>query len=95
LVRTNQIFNKLSKQENYYYLSGLLIGTQLRDLSNTAFAGFTLVGNATLTPYYIAALRAIGLPDANSVNADEALIKGQYQVYRQWLRNKKNFVDEI
>jgi 2-dehydro-3-deoxygalactonokinase len=26
MVRTNHLFGKLSKQENYYYLSGLLIG---------------------------------------------------------------------
>jgi 2-dehydro-3-deoxygalactonokinase len=87
LVRTNQVFNKLSKQENYFYLSGLLIGTQLRDLHNTTSAGLTVVGNETLTPYYIAALRVIGLADAahapETVNADEALIKGQYKVYKQ------------
>ncbi|MEJ7827772.1 MAG: 2-dehydro-3-deoxygalactonokinase [Segetibacter sp.] len=82
LVRTNQVFKKLSKQENYYYLSGLLIGAQLRDLTNIAFAGLTVVGNATLTPYYIAALRIVGLPEAEIISADEALIKGQYKVYK-------------
>jgi 2-dehydro-3-deoxygalactonokinase len=86
LVRTNQVFNKLSKQENYYYLSGLLIGTQLRDLTNMASAGLTVVGNATLTPYYIAALRVIGLPDAEIISADEALIKGQYKVYKHLVK---------
>lgn len=91
LVRTNQVFNKFSKQENYFYLSGLLIGSQLRDLQNTPSAGLTVVGNETLTPYYIAALRVIGLANASqepeTVNADEALIRGQYKVYK-YLVNK-------
>lgn len=86
LVRTNQVFNKLSKQENYYYLSGLLIGTQLRDLTNTAISGLTVVGNETLTPYYVAALRIIGLPDAGILSADEALIRGQYKVYKHFVK---------
>ncbi len=87
LVRTNQVFNKLNKQENYFYLSGLLIGTQLRDLQNTASAGLTVVGNDTLTPYYLAALRVISVSgagtDPKTMSADEALIRGQYKVYKQ------------
>src|SRR5215469_4233274 len=31
LVRTNHLFDKLSKQENYFYLSGLLIGAELKE----------------------------------------------------------------
>lgn len=85
LVRTNQVFNKLNKQENFFYLSGLLIGTQLRDLQHTASAGLTVVGNNTLTPYYTTALGVIGLPGADeikTISADEALIRGQYKVYK-------------
>ena len=32
LIRTNELFGELNKAKNYYYLSGLLIGTELREL---------------------------------------------------------------
>ena len=33
LTRTNQLFHKYSKEDNYHFLSGLLIGEELRDLA--------------------------------------------------------------
>ena len=35
LTRTNQLFDKYSKEDNYHFLSGLLIGEELRDLADT------------------------------------------------------------
>ena len=32
MVRTNQLFEKYSGEENYYYLSGLLIGNELSEI---------------------------------------------------------------
>ena len=84
LVRTNNIFNKLTKQENYYYLSGLLIGTELKDLRNSAFTNITIAGNEAITPYYTKALHILGLPKLNGLlqtqHADEALIRGQLKI---------------
>ena len=34
LTRTNQLFHKYSKEDNYHFLSGLLIGEELRDLAD-------------------------------------------------------------
>lgn len=88
VVRTNNVFNKLTKQENYYYLSGLLIGTQLRDLKNVTDTNITIAGNKTLTPYYTAACKILGLPGADATlqtrQADEALIKGQLKILKSY-----------
>lgn len=86
LVRTNEVFKKLSAEENYFYLSGLLIGTELKDLID--YSGtITIVGNAALTAQYTAALRVLNLPKKDalvkSIDADEALIKGQFQIYKK------------
>ena len=37
-VRTNQLFNLLDKTRNAFYLSGLLIGSELNDLLNNQAA---------------------------------------------------------
>src|SRR6185312_14531588 len=34
LVRTNDLFKKISKENNFYYLSGLMIGTEIKNLSS-------------------------------------------------------------
>ena len=85
LVRTNDLFNKFTKQQNYYYLSGLLIGTELNDLMNKNFTNFIIVGDLTLTPYYTTALDTLSSPGKNilikTYSADEAIIRGQHKVY--------------
>jgi 2-dehydro-3-deoxygalactonokinase len=85
LVRTNNVFNKLTKHENYYYLSGLLIGTELKDVKNLTNTNLTIVGNEAITPYYTTAFNVIGLPagaaSPATQQADGALIKGQLKIY--------------
>ena len=85
LVRTNDLFSKFTKQENYYYLSGLLIGTELNDLMHKGVKNFIVVSDATLTPYYTAALGTLSSPGKNilikTYSADDAIIMGQYKIY--------------
>lgn len=85
LVRTNDLFKKYSLEENYFYLSGLLIGAELRDVN--AIRNITIVGNATLNAQYITGLRILNLPKdgafVKSTDADNALIKGQLQLYKK------------
>jgi len=86
LIRTNDLFKKLTPEENYYYLSGLIIGAELKDLADEK-GNITIVANGTLAAQYLTALRVLNLPKANdlltSMDADEALIKGQMQVYKK------------
>jgi 2-dehydro-3-deoxygalactonokinase len=77
-VRTNQLFERLGKKENYHYLSGLLIGTELKELVNKDYSSITLVSTGTLLALYEQALIALGFKEKLKLkNADEALINGQ------------------
>ncbi len=77
-IRTNHLFNKLSKKENYYYLSGLLIGEELKDIQKEKYTHVTVVSSGKLLSLYLEALSALGLQNQLlHQNADKALIKGQ------------------
>ena len=73
-VRTNELFNSLDKKSNYAYLSGLLIGEELKSLQKDL--PVTIVSSGDLATLYEAALLhkqcAFSIADA-----DKALIKAQ------------------
>jgi 2-dehydro-3-deoxygalactonokinase len=83
-VRTNGLFNRNTKKENYAYLSGLLIGTELKDLLNIK-SPITLVCNDTQNNYYLAAFRKLGITGVEFQDAASATIKGHCKI-----RAKKN-----
>lgn len=89
LVRTNELFGKISKQENYYFLSGLLIGTELKEIEQKNFQEITLVGNSLLLSYYEAAFKTItkGKGILKIQDAETATIAGHFALL-------KRFVDE-
>jgi 2-dehydro-3-deoxygalactonokinase len=83
-VRTNQLFSKFSKSENYYYLSGLLIGTEVKELMNPHYKKIVLVATAQLRPYYETAIEMLNpetLPEID--DADKALIRGQFEILKR------------
>jgi 2-dehydro-3-deoxygalactonokinase len=82
-VRTNLLFKKLRPKENYYYLSGLLIGTELKDLFHKNHSSITLVTDETFLPIYSKALQLLGInKNIHHISADRALIKGQSVIYK-------------
>ncbi|HEY4154602.1 MAG TPA: 2-dehydro-3-deoxygalactonokinase [Puia sp.] len=83
-VRTNQLFKKSSPEENYLYLSGLLIGYELSDLKNSTHT-VMLVSGPNLKEYYRAALISSGF-ELTLQDADQALIRGQYRIAAQILK---------
>jgi 2-dehydro-3-deoxygalactonokinase len=72
-VRTNQLFRRLNKEDNYQYLSGLLIGEELKALGRHPI---TLVSSGPLLSPYQAALQYLGVPPIQTIDADNALIRG-------------------
>ena len=87
-VRTNRLFNKLSPKENYYYLSGLLIGAELKDLSENTYRNITLVADEKFSPLYFNALHLLKINKSiYQLNADKALIKGQSIIYQLYSKN--------
>ncbi|GAB2862427.1 2-dehydro-3-deoxygalactonokinase [Hymenobacter ruber] len=88
LVRTNDLFHKNSKPENYFYLSGLLIGSECHELLAHLPAHIVLAGEAVLVDLYGAALRVLGIAHKCPVTtktAQETTLNGQWAVLKQHL----------
>ena len=60
-VRVNCLFERMPKKENTSYLSGLLIGTELRNLQKLANTQFILASTDPLLRLYTRGLRRLGL----------------------------------
>jgi len=87
LTRTNHLFDKYGKEDNYHFLSGLLIGEELMELlghprengaafSSRSFRPITLVASSPLREAYAAALARLGVGQPTVIDADEALVAG-------------------
>jgi 2-dehydro-3-deoxygalactonokinase len=85
-VRTHSLFHELNNKDNWSYLSGLLIGTELQDLGKTHVSRIYLVSGANLNIPYQMALEELGLDKNLSVFpadwCNEAVVKGQYKILR-------------
>lgn len=79
LVRTNHLFTKLSKEENHYYLSGLLIGAELNELDRPD-TPLALVAGGHLRDAYTRALRQLGHTGFPIIDADQALIAAHCKI---------------
>jgi 2-dehydro-3-deoxygalactonokinase len=74
LVRTNQLLGGWTKEDNYHYLSGLVIGEELGYLAgNDTF--LTIVCTGRLQENYSMACQVLGI-DIDLVDADQALVRG-------------------
>lgn len=79
-VRTNHLFGKLSKQENYCYLSGLLIGTELKELI-TIRMPLNVVSDELLIKLYSTALSKLGIHKVKYLDAGKAIMEGHCKIY--------------
>jgi len=82
-VRTSRLFNYHTQQQNYQYLSGLLIGSELKDLLDQKQSAVLLIATGVLAPLYQQALQALNMKTNKIADADEALIAGQCKMYLQ------------
>ncbi|MCB2408017.1 2-dehydro-3-deoxygalactonokinase [Hymenobacter lucidus] len=84
LVRTNHLFDKLSRPQNFYYLSGLLIGYELSDFPADFTGAVVLAGETALVQSYEAALDLLGITDrvasVTVLSAEEVTLRGQAAV---------------
>jgi len=85
MVRTNQVLKNIPKQQNFYYLSGLLIGSELKGL--TPSVPVYLLGGTIHTSLYTLACEITGINIMGSMDADEALIKGQQIIFQNTFRD--------
>jgi 2-dehydro-3-deoxygalactonokinase len=85
-VRTNHLFHKLSRQENYHYLSGLLIGSEIKEIAGHD-SDITLVSNSHLRSHYEVAFNVVmnKTTSVKTQNADEAIVAGQLKILSRLL----------
>lgn len=60
-IRANDLLNSSEPTDNYDFLSGLLIGTELKELSITQPENIIVWGDSQLTLYYETALDVLGI----------------------------------
>ncbi len=85
-VRTNQLFAKFTKEQNAFYLSGLLIGTELRDITASSSESLVICSGKHLYNHYQAASAVLDLTkDITFIKPeliDKATIAGQVQIFK-------------
>ncbi len=74
MVRTNQLLYQQAPEQNHFYLSGVLIGSELAGLVDCA--GVHLVTGPAHRALYALACELLHIPVMTIIDADEALIRG-------------------
>ena len=91
-VRTNQLFKRLNKTQNAFYLSGLLIGSELIDLVKKHDCPLFLCSGKKLYSLYKIALEELELSARINFIATDlvetAAMTGQKIIYDQYVNNK-------
>lgn len=83
-VRTAGMFNRMTKEENFSYLSGMLIGAELKDVKGDTSQPIILCGSGEMMQAYHEALKVLGIVkkqnDIFTVDAHQATAIGQYKI---------------
>lgn len=91
-VRTNQLFDNLSKAENAFYLSGLLIGTELNHLVGLENGALVLCSGSKLGAFYELAMDELNLTNRTmtipTALMDRAASVGQIRLFQHQLTNQ-------
>lgn len=84
-VRINELFQSLNKEQNYFFLSGLLIGYELRSLKKEKTSAMVLCCQNGLFSYYKEAIKALELDKLvyfmSPEQSDLFTVLGQLKVY--------------
>lgn len=82
MVRTNDLFQRYSKEANYWYLSGLLIGAELSELLQKGTTNVTIVAQGPIAQSYALAATTLDIK-AGIVDVTEALIKAHAAILKK------------
>ncbi|CAG4988311.1 putative 2-dehydro-3-deoxygalactonokinase DgoK1 [Dyadobacter sp. CECT 9275] len=82
-VRGNQLFERRNKRENFYYLSGLIIGAELKELVSE-IRQIVLCCDEKLYEFYKSALKELSIPAvlADPSMMDRAVVAGQIKIFQ-------------
>jgi 2-dehydro-3-deoxygalactonokinase len=94
-VRVNEILKKLNKEQNFYYLSGLLIGSEFDYLKKEAILSAThklvVCCSQNFISYYTTVLKELGLMEGAifipPALFDKATVVGQLTVYKKYIQS--------
>lgn len=93
-VRTNQLFDKLDKKQNAFYLSGLLIGEELNYLLKHPQLPLMLCGGSNLHEFYKMAIEELNLMAHTTIASidlvDKAAMAGQNLIFKRHILNEAN-----
>lgn len=87
-VRTQQLLGKMNKAANFDFLSGLLIGSELKELAAHAALSIYLCSGSSLSQPYHIALQQYGFDHVwvlSDQQMDQAVVRGQYTIYQKML----------
>jgi 2-dehydro-3-deoxygalactonokinase len=86
-VRTNNLFSKYNKAENFNFLSGLLIGAELTDPAIRIAKKVHLLCGSKLEQYYRIAFECLGLSQQLKTYpaqwVDNAVARAHFKIYHQ------------
>lgn len=86
-VRAKHLHKKMTNEQNYFYLSGLMIGSELRSLRRSDIEGIRLCSGSNLFPFYRKALTGLNMMDkvtfAGPEIVDSAVIRGQLKIFEK------------
>jgi len=86
-IRTSALFKEKSTTENFYYLSGLLIGEELKTLKTTDCNTIKLCASGALYELYNEAIKLLDLGSKTVIISqeivDNSVIKGQLKLLKQ------------
>jgi len=85
-IRAFDLFKSKTKTENYYYLSGLLIGDELKTLLQEDFDSLLLCAGSNLFELYYRAIKKLDLLEKTTViskeTVDASVVKGQWRLLK-------------
>lgn len=90
-VRTNDLFQRKNKEQNYFFLSGLLIGYELRSIQEEQGKRLVLCCQNGLFDYYKKAIDILDMTHdiylTDPEDVDRFTIYGQLKIYDTGVRN--------
>ena len=96
-VRINQLFRYLNEEGNFFYLSGLLIGTELRSFLNGRDSHIMLCCGSNIYNLYQLAITQLGMLDKTSLIGpefiDKAAVEGQNNIFQKLNRNLLKLIE--
>lgn len=81
-IRANDLLYETSHYSNYNFLSGLLIGTELKSLSKSSHETVIISGDNQIQVYYSAALNYLNIPYTSDQKANNLIFRAHRTVLK-------------